>query len=170
MKISEEKIIQDLLGKTFCLSGHLIVCPNVNNLMRGQQDFISVTRSKKLIEYEIKISRGDFKRDLKKTREIRWQFSGSMIRPNYFYYVVPCCVNIQVSDLPHWAGLYWVTSDGLEMIKKAPLLHDDKLDIEKVYKKVTTLFQQRQYLGGCLMTYKNRKNREAYEQRNINTN
>lgn len=167
-----EKDIQQIVGKDRVLAGHPIVCHNVNSLLVGQQDMISVNGRGMLIEYEIKISRADFKRDAKKGKGETFT---SLVRnlssfmpepcdvdrvPNQFYYVVPAGL-IGGNEVPNYAGLIEIANDKMAIMITAPFIHKVKHDALKILKKVTTLYQQRQYLGCCLLTYNNKKHRQS---------
>ncbi len=128
-----------------------MVMPNVYVLRAGfdthESDFLTVTANGYIDEYEIKISRQDFKADLKKHRHLAythlspwtWAYRpygwwgktgpyteiGSKARyPNRFWYVVPEGL-IDVEDLPEHAGLLWV-------INTNPLMKHPPLRIKKV--------------------------------------
>jgi len=158
-----EASIVAVIGKDRVIAGHQLVCPNVNHLFAGQQDMISVSKTGIVIEYEVKISRADFKRDARKGKKFRIDnvhlWPGRV--PNQIYYVVPAGL-IQVPEIPNWAGLMWVemsldpSVQFLVLKKKAPMIHKYQHDLQKIHKKVVTLYQQRQFLGCCLLTYKNR--------------
>lgn len=163
-----EKEIQQIIGKDRVLAGHPIVCPNVNSLLKGQADMISVTGRGWMIEYEIKISRSDFKRDAKKGKELSFMEAAMNAEylPNYFYYVVPKGL-VSLEEVPQYAGLFYIENDIMELQKEAPVIHTKKHDIAKVQKKIITLYQQRQFLGSCLMTYLNKgiKERNALREK-----
>lgn len=152
-----EKTIVDVLGKYLVVAGHQIVCPNVSHLMKGQQDMISVTRKGMVIEYEVKISRSDFKRDERKGKG--FSFDNAHLFPNHvpnqFFYVVPEGL-ISPKELPKYAGLYFIVDGKPVLQKAAPVIHKAKHDLNKIRMKVATLYQQRHFLGSCLLTYNNR--------------
>lgn len=88
-------------------------------------------------EFEVKVSRADFKNDLKKVRKHEMlsagkseKFSGIM-RPNRFYYTVPTGL-IKPDEVPEYAGLYYMTKYSFEEIKKAPLLHKEKFNFNDI--------------------------------------
>ena len=150
-----EADIQDRLHRYF--SGRLYQIPNIY-LYDWESDFLSVTRSGYIYEYEIKVSKEDFKRDTKvKTgkhevmkhgcrslnkHEQFWidsarngGYQTNLLknlnednkvvgkRPNYFWYVCPPDV---INDVPEYAGIIHCCPY-LEIIKKAPLLHKEKI-------------------------------------------
>jgi hypothetical protein len=56
--------------------------------------------------YEVKISRSDFKADLKVKEKQR----GALVFSNFFYYVAPIGI-IKIEDVPPWAGLIEIEPD-----------------------------------------------------------
>lgn len=165
-----ESYIAAIIGKDCIISGHKIVCANVSHLFSGQMDVISVNTRGIVIEYEIKISRSDFQRDKRKAKRTRFEFP-SMYEdklPNKFYYVVPAGL-IKVHEIPNWAGLIYITEEGSVVKEKtAPIIHKFKHDTAAIFRKVATLYQQREFLGCCLLTYNNRdiiqRNKERLKQ------
>lgn len=68
---------------------------------------------KPIIGYEVKISRGDFRRDRK--------WAGYLEYCNVFYFVTPWGL-LQPEEIPAEAGLIWITKTGagIRYQKKAP--------------------------------------------------
>lgn len=117
-------------------------------------DILEVNQSGFTTEYEVKISRSDFKNDRKKLDLSRNVLKDDLIqlgnRTNYFYYVVPENL-LSVDEIPEYAGLIYVkqkqeskryTMLMFERIKKAPKLHKNKIQtetyieiLEKIYLK-----------------------------------
>ena len=113
------------------------------NVFDWESDVIKFTKSGYVYEFEIKISKADFKNDFKhkKKKHILLEDSNNEVknRPNYFYYVVPDGL-ISVEDIPEYAGLLYINSitvgNGAPYhqfieVKKAPSLHKNKFDFEK---------------------------------------
>jgi len=153
----DEQEIQDKLYKWLTFNkGHDLICPNAY-LFQWESDLISCTRARYVHEYEIKISRSDFKADSKKSekhqaletgeRELsKWEQEcverngnlwGRAIgpkggielsRPNYFWYVCPEKM-IKPDEVPEYAGL--LTFKGnyfyFDVIKKPKKLHTEKI-------------------------------------------
>ena len=106
-----------------------------------ESDVLKITKSDYAYEFEIKISRGDFKNDFKHKKKkhlILESREGNI--PNYFYYVVPELL-IQEEEIPEYAGLIYVHATiignntpyySFREIKKAPKLHDNKIDINEL--------------------------------------
>ena len=106
-------------------------------------DVLSVSKSDYIYEYEIKISRGDYKRDFikeKHTNIIKENYTKTIknelvyLLPNYFSYVVPSGL-ITIDELPAYAGLIYFNEDmTIEIIKKPALLHKTKANVEFIRK------------------------------------
>jgi len=106
-------------------------------------DVISISKSDYIYEYEVKISKSDFKADFKKekhklmlegvgVKERLIKENNNMVRdiwyltPNYFYFVVPENL-LPIEDIPQYAGLIYMNEkQEFETIKKAPLIHKEK--------------------------------------------
>lgn len=150
--MAEERQIQKELYLKLRPS-HLYTIPNIYRY-DWESDILSITKSNMAIEYEIKVSVQDYKKDFthkkekhevlkngwrkaKNEREKRWR--GEIIkssRPNRFYYLVPSEM-INEWDIPEYAGLLWYISKGkytrIKVMKKAPLLHKEKIDNDFIY-------------------------------------
>jgi len=102
-------------------------------------DVISVSKSDFIYEYEVKISRGDFKKDFNKPKHALIT-EGKFIKesnkkgiketwylvPNYFYFVVPNNL-VSLDEIPNYAGLIYVDENSnFNIIKKAPIIHKTK--------------------------------------------
>lgn len=112
-----------------------------------ESDKLIETRSGLIYEFEIKISKADFKNDFKNKERKHLILEGTNEdkKPNYFYYAVPKDM-ITVEEVPDYAGLIYVIPDDgeykfnyLQLAKMAPKLHskkytDDELKLgEKFY-------------------------------------
>ena len=120
---------------------HFLTAPlyDVDNLyvFSWESDKLLKTRAGYFYEFEIKISRADYKNDFKNKRYkhniLGSCFSDGHKKPNYFYYAVPEGL-IDVSEVPEYAGLVYILDDSvlsfshIRIIKKAPLLHKEKYD------------------------------------------
>ena len=102
-------------------------------------DVISISKSDFIYEYEVKISKSDFKADFKKPKHtlikeskfIKESKSETLyLVPNYFYFVVPENL-ISIDDIPEYAGLIYITEQQtFNIIKKAPIIHKTKASKE----------------------------------------
>ncbi len=100
--------------------GHDMCAPNIH-LFTNESDFVTVTRAGYLHEYEIKLTRSDYKRDRKKLRhkhlsgemDLRW--TG---KPAQFWFVTPPEL-IDLDELPEYAGLIEI-ADYVRVIRQGP--------------------------------------------------
>lgn len=109
------------------------------NGMLNECDVISISKSDYIYEYEIKISKSDFKRDFIKEKHsniVNEKFTYinkgvvKFLIPNYFTYVVPTNL-ISIDDIPDYAGLIYFNEEmKFDVIKKPPLLHKTKASNE----------------------------------------
>jgi len=120
---------------------HFLTAPlyDVDNLyvFSWESDKLLKTRAGYFYEFEIKISRADYKNDFKNKKHKHAILgscqTGDYKKPNYFYYAVPEGM-IDVSEVPEYAGLVYILDDSvlsfshIRIIKKAPLLHKEKYD------------------------------------------
>lgn len=109
----------------------------------GECDVISISKSDYIYEYEVKISKSDFKADFKKEKH-KLMLEGKGVKerlikennqtikdtwyltPNYFYFVVPSNL-ITIDDIPEYAGLIYIDENlQFNTIKKAPIIHKTK--------------------------------------------
>lgn len=131
--MTEKKIIKALFSFVN-KKGHKYMCSNTQCIPGvGEADFLSVTGSSFIIEYEIKVSRSDFKADFKNKVNKHKRMSGTPIdkkkymgydniakksiykdikevgKPfvNYFYFVVPRDL-VSINEVPYYAGLIYV--------------------------------------------------------------
>jgi len=106
-------------------------------------DVISISKSNYIYEYEVKISKSDFKADFNKPKHKlmleRRCVKDRLIKenneivkdtlyltPNYFNFVVTTGL-VSVEDVPEYAGLIYCDENlNFEVIKKAPLIHKTK--------------------------------------------
>tara|TARA_B100002049_G_scaffold145952_1_gene108415 strand:+ start:6646 stop:7128 length:483 start_codon:yes stop_codon:yes gene_type:complete len=152
--MKKTKAIQSAICKAEVLKGNL-PCENLSNFFFcSESDVASILKSGYVVEYEVKISRSDFKADAKKSK---WRYYDMRIEkgiPNYFWYVCPEGM-IDVSEIQDFAGLAYYKDGEITIIKKAKILHRYKHDILKLLTKFCRVKSERKYLGSCLLTYKN---------------
>lgn len=134
-----EELIQQQLRYNFLSSSSVKYFTENLNVYDWESDVLKITKSGYAYEFEIKISRPDFKNDFKHKKKkhtlLESKESSSKI-PNYFYYVVPEGL-VSEEEIPEYAGLIYVLGtiigngrvyyQFLE-IKKAPKLHSNKID------------------------------------------
>lgn len=137
-----EADIQDVVYIHAAIKNHELIVPN-SCLFSWEADVLTVTKAGFIHEFEIKISRGDFKVDAKKERAqllvdpVLQGYWGprTVSRPNYFHYVVPEGL-IAAEEVPSYAGLIYAESFakghrlyyGLSRVVKEPSrLHGEKI-------------------------------------------
>lgn len=131
------------------------VFPNVY-LGRFEADILEITKAGYSTEYEVKISRSDFKADAKKaftvydgkynkSKSPKFEAISKGERTNYFYYVVPAWL-ITADEVPEFAGLIYAKFGSsvysakevermfFTVIKPAPKLTKDKFSADKLIK------------------------------------
>jgi len=134
---SKSKNIESSLIMYLYEKGHSPISSKVKICGLQECDVISVSKSDYIYEYEIKISRQDFKRDfLKEKHNHILNENFTYIRKkqqffrvcNYFNYVVPKGL-VSVEEVPDYAGLIYINEDfTFDIIKKPKLLHKVKAD------------------------------------------
>lgn len=155
------KEIQLAIGKTQVLKAYH-VCENIH-LLHHEADVVSVSKSGVMREFEVKVSRRDYLRDSTKCKRQFLDVAHRQKSPNYFSYVCPAGL-IKPSELPAYAGLYYVTDDLRVHEVKAPAkLHGYKHDMYGLLLKMCRVHSERQFLGVCMLTHQNKqiKNRKA---------
>jgi hypothetical protein len=119
-------------------------CPNIYVYGSNESDFLTITKAGYVDEYEIKLSRIDFRADFKKERHEKrlilsaWHWwrreaetSVKLVGmatqyPNRFWYVTPNDL-VQPDEVPEYAGLIYLQPDDRKrIVKRAPLLHREK--------------------------------------------
>lgn len=123
----EAALIMNLYEK-----GHSPITSHFTSQTLMECDVISVSKTDYVYEYEIKISRSDFKADFKKDKHrriVEKQFilesrnENFHLVPNCFYFVVPENL-VTAEEVPDYAGLIYMKENlTFEIIKKAPFIH-----------------------------------------------
>lgn len=119
-----------------------------------ETDFLVVNNNGYIADYEIKVSLSDLKAEFKnkplkhsilETGNITLPYTyfrnkqrfetGESIpckRPNKFWFITPENL-VTVNEVPHYSGLMYVLESGeIKIIKQAPFLHKEKIDLEPV--------------------------------------
>ena len=132
---SKSKNIEAALCMYLYLKGHSPISSHVTISQLSECDVISVSKSDYIYEYEIKISRADYKKDFikeKHSQMIRENHTkivkGEMmyLSPNYFNFITPRGL-ISLEEVPEYAGLIYINDDlTFDIIKKPLLLHKTK--------------------------------------------
>jgi hypothetical protein len=121
--------------------GQRWACPNVCQMFdTGECDLLTVMRSGLACEYEIKISRKDYRQEARKGRvelferrlagltTFRDHFGREvpLLTPNFFSYVVPSGL-ISADEVPGFAGLIYADEDCrcFDIVKKPERIHGE---------------------------------------------
>ena len=148
-----EKTIQNALWTYLSDKGHRPVIPNFTPPLWWECDVFSVTGAGYAQEFEIKISKSDFRADATKTQTFRRPLNlvetitkhealerKDAAGPSRFSYVVPEGL-VALEDVPAWAGLYEAyvhrKKIRIKCLRKPPGLHQQKATsevIDKIYK------------------------------------
>lgn len=155
-----ESLVQRELYHWLQGSGHDLIVPNTSMAFCWESDLVSVTSAGYLCDYEIKVSRADWLRELRTasaehrdqssrdwTKWMRHQrlsdlssydavnFRGDVHIPSRFWVVAPEGV-VADGELPAYAGLLLVTPKRdrllIEKHRKAPMLHRHKASTRDV--------------------------------------
>lgn len=129
---SQSKNIEKSLVMNLYEKGHSPISTHFTGCGLSECDVISISKADFIYEYEVKISKSDFKADFKKNkhklmieRKAVNEKKSFYFIANYFYFVVPENL-ITIDDIPEYAGLIYLINDKFVQIKKAPLLHKTK--------------------------------------------
>jgi len=143
-----EAAIQDLLYFHCTSKGHILVNPN-SCVFGWESDFISVTKTLMVHEFEIKISKSDFRADADKEKHatllnpvktIYPEYPSlrrdiTLHRPNYFYYVCPDYV-AGPADMPDHAALIHVVPWGnrwmLKPVTRIRRIHNEPIEQKRL--------------------------------------
>lgn len=105
MKLTERKIVKALNSLYF--TGTQVNANNIYLYANYESDFIRVTNSGYITEFEVKLSVADFKNDLKKKGYhglSKLEYIRQGYAANSFCYVMPKEIADKV-EIPEWAGL-----------------------------------------------------------------
>jgi hypothetical protein len=97
-----------------------------------ESDYFCINKEGYAFEVEAKISRADFKNDVKKEKHLLFvENLNKRLTPNKFYYAVPRDL-IKIEEIPKYAGLIYVDATHATIIKRAPFIHKIKTDFRKI--------------------------------------
>jgi len=161
------KDIQQSICKVEIQKGNL-VAENFNYFFAGELDVVSVNKSGYVSEFEVKISRPDFRADAKKRKWYFYENYQALLNPNpyspnYFTYVCPTGL-IQETDIKPYQGLIWFSEGELTIIRKPKLIHKHKHDIQKLLTKMLTVNNWKSYFGAQRLTIQIREAAALYDE------
>jgi hypothetical protein len=121
----------------WCLDvkNHYTVEPNTAMIYRWEADLLSVTKAGFVHEFEVKISKSDYREDFKKVDKHIVLRDRSVAGPNYFWYAT-FAFDIEP---PEYAGWIRILPNPKQLfdctvMKPAPLLHKNKIEPAKLMK------------------------------------
>lgn len=153
ISFSEKSIISVLKDDWDLRHRFDLMVPNCFTQTDNEADFFGIRKSGMCDEFEIKISRSDFKNDVKKIvrhyehgePSYKWAapialnvnkhklLQAGGMAPNYFWFVVPEGL-VKPDEIPEKFGLYYITdTGGLRQVIPAKRLHKNKLPYEYRY-------------------------------------
>lgn len=155
-----EAEIQRALNQSFRKS--MAVIPNVY-LFGEESDLLRIMKNGWVVEYEIKLSRSDFRADFRRKGKHKYmaervvepasywyknnhnhrtaqspEVAKSWTIPNRFVFVCPEGL-LTVEDMPEYAGLYYVKGMQVRKVKSPPLLHREKIGEGSLKRLVSVL-------------------------------
>lgn len=124
-----ESKMQEILNQYLYKLKHKYITENVY-VWSWESDMISVTEAGYIKEYEIKLSKSDFKQDFKKkVKHNLLEMPKAIYKPSQFYYVIHG-FKLNIDEVPEYAGLLKVFGDDncyINIIKPAPKISDQKV-------------------------------------------
>lgn len=125
-----------------------------------EMDVFKISASGIVSEYEIKISRSDFKADFNKTAKHDLLKAGRLTT-NRFFFVTPKDL-LTINDIPKYAGWLEYSDNYLHTKKNAPLLHKKKYtDFAKLARQLA--FREANHRGKVRMYEYWQRERERKE-------
>lgn len=149
--MSLAKEIQSIICKAELRKGNL-VAENVTNFFKGECDVLSLSKAGYTHEFEVKVSRSDFKADFKKRKWREFDNNKEYNLPNYFTYVCPSG-KITVEDLQPYMGLIYIEDGQLVPVRKPKLIHKSKRDYIQLLTKMFTVLGWHHYFGCQKLTF-----------------
>lgn len=155
--MNEKEVIQRLARDRDHIQRYEVMVPNCYTTHDNEADFFGIRKSGFCDEFEVKVTRSDFRADAKKRVWYRestpddwgWKQKGMEFAPytkpkhealacgetsiNYFWYAVIEGV-CEVEEVPEFAGLILIREKGPFRVLKSPVrLHSRKLSMEERY-------------------------------------
>jgi hypothetical protein len=162
MKVKASDIQKELL-RFARGTGSDIIIPNYY-VGSYEMDVFKLNERGLITEYEIKVSRADLKNDFKKNKHNGWskkteqtnkhvELAAGRLPANRFFFVVPVDM-VDAELMPRHCGVIFYDEGSLQIVRPAPLLHKNPVDI-KFYKTLAIgLSWRQQHLRGRLSRMK----------------
>lgn len=134
--MTAKEVSSVLLHQFRHIKKHRYTMPNFYN-HRNEMDVMTVTKSNKIHEIEIKISRPDFLAEFRtKARKHKLLATGKY-NVDRFYFACPKDL-ISLDEIPDYAGLIYVFNNDYEVIKQAPMLINTSNFVKEWQQRITT--------------------------------
>lgn len=174
--------IQHIIINSLAERSFQIFSTNTDSALSFEADVIGINPNGYIYEYEVKLSRSDFKAEFrnkvhkhkmlsekKATHEYAVYEKGKKTLKmkthiqiaNRFYFACPTDL-IKLDEIPSYAGLIYVSKSGVEIIKNAPLLHKNKANT-RIFKRLATVLSQRIIYGCSYYTYREKLRQQKNE-------
>jgi len=153
------------------------ICKRFVGAGYSEMDVAKITSTEYIYEYELKISRGDFLKEIKNfttkiDRQKYWKHT-MMIEsfnlkhkkhkrktnniPNKYYFVCPTNL-IKIEEILDYQGLIYVNEDDtVSIIKEAKFLHKNKITTKTLKRFMKTLSERDIFNGVSKITYNLKK-------------
>jgi hypothetical protein len=150
-------LITNKIFSTFYQFGDIIV-PGCSCGFQEVDVMRVLATSQYVYEYEVKVSRSDFRADFKKTDKHQKMVSGESFC-NRFFFVVPDGL-VNKNEVPSYAGLIYADKYGhLRIVKPAKMLHKRTVPIEW-YKRLAYTLSFREHTAKSRLRYVESKLKE----------
>ena len=129
-------------------SGHKFCASNTQAIMGvGEADFVTINRAKYLCEFEIKVSRSDYRADFRNKPVKHQRMKDRKCEVNYFTFVCPEGL-IDPEEVPEYAGLLYAKELGDDIMiysaKKSKRLSENQ-DHDNTFKKMYVSLMHKYY-------------------------
>lgn len=166
--------ITDQILRSMFERGFITFCTNFSGVWYQETDVIGVNNNEFVYEYEIKRSMSDFYNEFRNKKYKHYKLAGGNIDevnmfgyprkiniPNRYFFVCEKDL-IPLEKIPKYAGLVYIEKKEwadcrptyyIEFIKRAPLLHNKKVD-NMLYKAIASSLSTRMVTGSSYHAYK----------------
>ncbi len=110
--------------------GGSIICFNNTRALCHEADVLVLRKSGATLEFEVKVSREDFRADFRKTEKHEQMKRGHPQGPQYFFYACEPGI-INADDVPAYAGLVHIVRHYYPNISNTVMLHKDQIEVVK---------------------------------------
>ena len=173
------KELEEQLSKHLFTDSTKCICKRFQGAGYSEMDVSKVTNTDYIYEYELKISRGDFLKELKnynenidtrkymkhkfmktvyESRKIKTRSKKTNKVANKYYFVCPKDL-IKIEELLPYQGLIYFDGVDFETIREATFLHKNKVDDKTKFRLLKTLSERDVFEGKSKITYEMKKDK-----------